>query len=414
MINILLININPSLIRDLTSIDTKEEINVERYKSNSKISQPDIVLFGDNSLESANKVRFSFKKEIKFICLASPKHQAQLVKEEWITDIWDTDISDVLFKYKITKFINKFVEWKFYERNQIYLDAIINLSPDIIWFKDLYGNHMLVNDQFRKYTQKSNKEIIGKTHSDIWDGSDTVGKVCMDSDIIITTTGITKTFEEKLILKDNSVKDVLTYKAPLRDKFSSIVGSVGLAKDITLDIIKEKQLNYNATHDSLTGVLNRQAFQVELETKNPEHYAIIFFDLDNFKTMNDKYGHKFGDTVIKMFAGMLNTVFSEDIVGRYGGDEFIVACLNNEVSEAFLKQKFDILEAYLEQAKKGDGRLDVFGTSIGIAFGSTNKDFNKTISFADIAMYRAKQLHKAKNIKEDFGQKGVLYYLVNK
>ena len=71
------------------------------------------------------------------------------------------------------------------------------------------------------------------------------------------------------------------------------------------------------------------------------------------------------------------------------------------------------MEAYITQAKQTDARLEHFGTSVGVSFSNSKRDFNKAMSFADIAMYRAKQLHKAKNIKEDFGQKGNLFYVIN-
>ena len=90
-------------------------------------------------------------------------------------------------------------------------------------------------------------------------------------------------------------------------------------------------LNKERFTDFLTGVLNRRAFENEIIKIENEYnifdsqYAIVFYDLDHFKSINDKYGHDCGDTILKNFASLLNKLTRvDDVVTRYGGEEFVV------------------------------------------------------------------------------------------
>src|SRR5215831_232813 len=159
----------------------------------------------------------------------------------------------------------------------------------------------------------------------------------------------------------------------------------------------EEKSRQTSMKDSLTGLANRAQFLEQLERiiqyrqiNYNFHFAVLFLDLDGFKPINDKLGHKAGDVVLRQTAKLLQgCVRKGDIVGRYGGDEFVIL-LNNVSSAADVGRVAElILSKVRTPIQVGDPV--VVGVSIGIAM-STNlhgepEDF---IRDADSAMYRAK------------------------
>jgi len=160
----------------------------------------------------------------------------------------------------------------------------------------------------------------------------------------------------------------------------------------------EKQLEYLATHDELTGLANRALLQDRLTQSL--HYAhrsgrvlaVLLLDLDRFKVINDSLGHNFGDKLLKSVAlRLLQTVREADTVARLGGDEFVI--LLAEVAEA---DDVGLLAARilrnLSEPHQIDGREIMVTASLGISLTPKDSDSGATlIRNADIAMYRAKR-----------------------
>jgi diguanylate cyclase (GGDEF)-like protein/PAS domain S-box-containing protein len=167
----------------------------------------------------------------------------------------------------------------------------------------------------------------------------------------------------------------------------------GYLLDITPERELQEQLRLQALFDPLTGLANRAFFHEQLEhavsmrTENKSGTAVIFIDLDEFKQINDQYGHSVGDEVLATLGERLKTVIrAGDSVARLGGDEFAVLLTAvREPAEAAV-----VAERLLEQITTP---IDVAGrqlsltASIGIALGSTGAELLKQ---ADAAMYRAK------------------------
>lgn len=167
---------------------------------------------------------------------------------------------------------------------------------------------------------------------------------------------------------------------------------VGRIVDVTDRIIEEENLKNWALRDPLTGLLNKIETQNRIDKKldnSDKEYALMIFDIDNFKSINDTKGHLFGDNVIKMVAKKIKDEFDDDnIVGRIGGDEFIM--LSNDVKN-ILDNADRINEVFRNMSDECN-----LSCSIGIAIypkhGTTFQDLYKK---ADSALYITKK--KGKN-----------------
>ena len=156
--------------------------------------------------------------------------------------------------------------------------------------------------------------------------------------------------------------------------------------------------------DFLTGALTRIAYEKELKRfenefkREQKNFAIIFFDIDHFKKVNDNYGHDCGDAILKTFAALLLKLTRDiDIVGRYGGEEFVVALHYKDIDE---------LDKYVARIKSvitknkflyKDLKLKIT-FSAGTQIRSNNETLEETITNADKLLYQAKQTGRNKII----------------
>ncbi len=167
--------------------------------------------------------------------------------------------------------------------------------------------------------------------------------------------------------------------------------------------LKELELLYNAEHDNMTGLYNKGITEEKINdymrvVKEKSHVgAVMLIDLDNFKAINDNFGHSYGDDVLKEVANDIKVAFrSDDVIGRIGGDEFLVLVKNID-NEKIIFDKADLMCKKLEKSYQKDGVCVKISSSIGIAFTSNPKFNGENISeLADEAMYRAKKSGKNK------------------
>jgi len=160
-----------------------------------------------------------------------------------------------------------------------------------------------------------------------------------------------------------------------------------------------EELAFQAMHDFQTGLYNYKAvFELgekeieKLKRGENKNVCVVFIDLDNFKEVNDNFGHKKGDEVLKEFASLLKKSFRDyDIVGRVGGDEFVVVLTNIDKDSLI-----DRLLTFKEEVKKKFERFDIT-TSMGVSCSLHDGDsFDRLVTIADGRMYEAKKSGKDK------------------
>ena len=152
----------------------------------------------------------------------------------------------------------------------------------------------------------------------------------------------------------------------------------------------QDRLSHEASHDALTGLFNRGAYDLLMESADTEHMALILVDVDKFKGINDTYGHAIGDKVLKRVAELLKNSFrSVDILCRIGGDEFVVVMtrVNSSMSQ-LVRNKIERINDLLQHPKDG---LPPVSLSAGVAFSDRENPQGDIFRDADTALYRVKE-----------------------
>tara|TARA_B110000008_G_scaffold212965_1_gene212027 strand:+ start:37 stop:696 length:660 start_codon:yes stop_codon:yes gene_type:complete len=158
------------------------------------------------------------------------------------------------------------------------------------------------------------------------------------------------------------------------------------------------QLNRSAARDGLTGLLNHKTFldrfakEIDRSSRFGDQLGLIFFDIDKFKSVNDTYGHLYGDYVLEEVSRIISeNVRSIDIVGRYGGEEFSVLLINTNINEC--KPLADkIVKKIAKKTYIKDGIAVNLTISAGMSgFPLHSDNLEKLIEKADKAMYAAKR-----------------------
>ncbi len=204
--------------------------------------------------------------------------------------------------------------------------------------------------------------------------------------------------EHRMRRRDGGLVWVLTRGVVVRDAAGRVHRIAGSLTDISARKRAEEQLLHDALHDGLTGLANRTLFldrlkqaTAELERDPDAGFALLFLDLDRFKTVNDSLGHSVGDALLVAIAGRLDTLMRPtDTVARLGGDEF--ALLARDVKDgADAAHIAERVQIRLAESFVIDGHEVFASASIGIALpGDREASADSLLRDADLAMYRAK------------------------
>lgn len=154
--------------------------------------------------------------------------------------------------------------------------------------------------------------------------------------------------------------------------------------------LARERLSHEASHDALTGLLNRGAYDMLMDSVDTKHMALILVDVDDFKGVNDSYGHAVGDRVLKRVAEILRGSFrSVDLICRIGGDEFVVVMTraNSSISQ-LVRNKISRANNLLQHPKDG---LPAVSLSVGVAFSDRNNPQGDIFKDADTALYAVKE-----------------------
>lgn len=211
-------------------------------------------------------------------------------------------------------------------------------------------------------------------------------------------------FESEVATKDGQRRlidwraTVLTGDLEVPDTGGEAAGVLLAGLDITERAANERRIRFLADHDRLTGLLNRNSLAerfpeaIAMDRRRGRPLALLFIDLDGFKTINDALGHDVGDWVIREVAHRLKrAVRQTDTVVRFGGDEFVIVLENIDGPRAALLIAAGLREKVVAPMVHPGGRLRV-GASVGIAmFPEHGRSLHALLRSADAAMYRAKK-----------------------
>jgi len=280
--------------------------------------------------------------------------------------------------------------------------ALTEQSTDIILLADPLGRIKYASPSVHAVLAVHGDQLVGMNMSDLVHPDDIV-KTTMSQGSVTSgpVPGQNRIIEVRLRHADGGwlhfecvVRDLLQHK--------NIGGIVYNARDITDRKYAQEELVFNATHDVLTGLPNRVLFLGRLQSvvdqmkRHPDlAAAVLFIDIDDFKVVNDCYGHAIGDALIKEVSSRLGAcIRGNGTVARMGGDEFTVLVEDiSDPSDAI--RVAERIQSSLRQPCVLDG-LEIFkSASIGIALTSPDASAEGVLQNADIAMYRAKDKGKA-------------------
>ncbi|MEE4195753.1 MAG: sensor domain-containing diguanylate cyclase [Anaerolineae bacterium] len=282
---------------------------------------------------------------------------------------------------------------------QLFLDAILKDTMDSIYLKDTESRILLTNDAFWKNVDQGVEKTLGVTDKELF--GEEFGGLTMAEEKHIMDSGIPQiSAVEVRTLQPGTFYNVLTTKVPVYRE-GQPVGILGITREFNELAYKHAALTHSATHDNLTDVLNRNAIIANIReallANNP--IAVLFVDMDNFKDINDQFGHPIGDRVLATFAKRMESALRKgDRVGRYGGDEFVIM-LSNITAESEAEAAATKLLDALSQPIEIDGHVLVTKISVGITCSVTclktdDWSVEYLIRCADHAMYQVKEQGK--------------------
>jgi len=258
------------------------------------------------------------------------------------------------------------------------------------------GRFEQVNQSFELITGFSAEELADMTFSEITHPADIEEDLTLSGELFAgERDGFT--MEKRYIRKNGEVVWVYLTVAMLRDADGHPYQALSMVEDITERQRLSQQLQYLADHDPLTGLYNRRRFEEELSlainTGHGEGIAILVIDLDNFKFVNDSFGHTVGDRLIVRTAELLKSrLRSDDTLARQGGDEFVIVLRDIAPADALTMAEELVRLVARDVRVEGAEHSARVTASIGVAVASEGKPVpEETLMMqADIAMYEAK------------------------
>lgn len=200
------------------------------------------------------------------------------------------------------------------------------------------------------------------------------------------------------IIDQNSYRWVRTCYSSVADASGKVIKVLGRTQDIDDEKREHQRMTQLVEIDSTTGLLNKLAttnhIQRLIGEKTSAKSFFIMIDIDDFKAFNDTYGHSFGDELLRAVGKTLSTKFRNNIIGRFGGDEFIVFA--RAVSESVVVDKFEDFLKIVGATEIGGKQYEI-KCSIGIAWSDRSDiDYSRYFDEADEQLYKAKKAGKCR------------------
>ncbi len=362
---------NDKTIDSYSSLALKllEKTKTPSTKQDTQTDQEDIKAFIHELNEIlAPSIQFDIEEEIELLTKELEKEPLDLLKKETIEKLKQTTHKRV-------------------EKDR---EVLFNKTNDIVkltkFLSKQFEKTIISSSDTSKTFSKIKNELEGLDISQ----SSTRELGALQSKLVDTVCNLEEAVEEH---KVSLLKERKSFDS-LEEKFLTMQSEL-------LNAQEEKKLDY------LTNIYNRRAFDMELEKIEKKHdifksnYAIVFYDIDHFKKINDTYGHDCGDIVLKNFSAVLKKLTrQEDTVARYGGEEFVVLLNYNEQRE-IIKYAKRVKELIKHSSFNCRGKSIKVSFSAGIAYRDTHKCSIDTLNKADSLLYDAKKQGRDKIIMED-------------
>ncbi|MFR4162595.1 MAG: diguanylate cyclase domain-containing protein [Paraclostridium sordellii] len=291
----------------------------------------------------------------------------------------------------ITGVIKDTTETKNYQQSLInqntLLETIINTIPDIIFYKDKQSRYLGGNKAFFEgFFGKKKSEVIGKNDFELHQDKE-VAKAFIERDQEILKNKEDKYTEINILNKDDKILYLESVKTPLINEKGEAWGIVGVARDMTKRKELEDMLIQMSYTDKLTGLYNRAYFEEQINKLDDNEYyplTLIMGDLNGLKTVNDNLGHLEGDKLLVEIAKVLKgSCRKEDLVFRWGGDEFIILLPNSDY-----KLGKEICNRIKLNCKNTDKTPIPLSISLGVSTKiNKQKDIDEILKEAEDMMY---------------------------
>jgi diguanylate cyclase (GGDEF)-like protein/PAS domain S-box-containing protein len=284
------------------------------------------------------------------------------------------------------------------EKAQVTLQSI----GDAVITTDADGRVEYLNPVAEELTGWDSREAHGRPVAEVFHVVSEATRHPVDSPILrcLREGRVVDMVEPSLLInrrgQEISVQDSA---APIRDRGGRLIGVVMVFHDVSQERRLQRALSYQATHDALTGLINRREFEHRLNEillaarADPSiRHVVMYLDLDQFKVVNDTCGHQAGDRLLKQITSVLQTrVRGSDTLARLGGDEFGVLLLDCTI-EGAQRIAEDLRQAIRDFRFAWQDRVMNVGVSIGLAEMSGEcETLSSIMSAADVACYSAKE-----------------------
>ena len=396
---ICLVGISPNKTDEIKKMPALERFHhkfiVSENISDSILVQADVLIFSNqvktNIITICNLIRSDT------ICIYCTNNPELLSEKELaaLDDVWLLSGSTKIWQFNFSRLQKRL---KLMKDSWLYkncLDATIDTLPDMVWYKDAKGAHLKVNNAFCDVVQKSKKDIQGRGHYYIWDLTKEQYEkgefVCMETEEKVMKLGETCVFDEQVLGK-NGLRQLKTYKTPLYDIDGTIMGTLGIARDVTREHQYQQKILEMANTDALTGLPNRRSFYSFInKCEKGMTLTVAYVDVDNFKLINDSLGHQVGDQALIEVAKIISTEFRNCFTARLGGDEFITVFIGHvekkQILEYFNEVNYHLKKSFVDCP---------LAISMGIAYSNDKGEpIDKLVWKSDEALYQAKRTGKS-------------------
>lgn len=272
------------------------------------------------------------------------------------------------------------------------LADVLDLLPDAVCVVDTEGRLLYVSSSFERIFGYTSDEVLGRRIFDLVHPDDRAATLQQAE--LVTDGALQRHFRNRYVHKDGHSIDI-QWSARWLPEYGV---RIGVAHEVTELRRAEREIEYRASHDPLTGLSNRHRLQCELQyaithaTQIGNGLAVLYLDLDGFKAVNDRGGHDAGDRLLREVAQRLQRGLRKgDLVARVGGDEFValLPCCRDAGAARAVAEGLRACLSPPFTLPDGLFRLDA---SIGIAcFPADGSDPEALLAHADRAMYAAKR-----------------------